>query len=39
MFDFLKKQGFLVGSFFHIVHSIDEIKELIKKSNTEKNII
>lgn len=34
MFDFLKKQGFLVGKFFHIVHSIDEIISLIKQ--TEK---
>lgn len=34
MFDFLKKQGFLTGKFFHIVHSIDEIISLIKQ--TEK---
>lgn len=34
MFDFLKKQGFLTGKFFHIVHSIDEIITLIKQ--TEK---
>lgn len=34
MFDFLKKQGFLTGKFFKIVHSISEIEEIIKE--TEK---
>ena len=32
---FLKEQGFLVGKFFHIVHSVDEIKNLIDQ--TEKS--
>ena len=34
-FDFLKKQGFLVGNFFHIVHSVAEIEQIIK--NVEKS--
>ena len=34
MFDFLKEQGFLVGNFFHIVHSIEELTDLI--NTTEK---
>lgn len=37
MFDFLKKQGFLVGKFFHIVHSIDEIISLIKQTEKVRN--
>lgn len=34
MFEFLKKQGFLTGKFFKIVHSIEEIENIIKE--TEK---
>ncbi len=34
MFEFLKKQGFLTGKFFKIVHSIAEIEDIIKE--TEK---
>ena len=33
IFDFLKKQGFLTGKFFHIVHSIEEIQDLINKTD------
>jgi len=33
IFDFLKKQGFLTGKFFHIVHSIEEIQEFINKTD------
>ena len=37
MVEFLKKQGFLVGKFFHIVHSIDELKKLIKQTEEKRN--
>lgn len=37
MFDFLKKQGFLVSNFFHIVHSVDEIVALIKETEKVKS--
>ena len=37
MFDFLKQQGFLVGTFFHIVHSIEEIEDLIKETDKKRN--
>lgn len=37
MFDFLKKQGFLTGKFFHIVHSVDEIVHLIKQTEKTRN--
>lgn len=37
MLDFLKKQGFLTGKFFHIVHSVDEIVYLIKQTEKTRN--
>lgn len=37
MFDFLKKQGFLTGKFFHLVHSVDEIVTLIKQTEKLRN--
>lgn len=37
MFDFLKNQGFLTGKFFYIVHSIDEIVDLIKQTEKVRN--
>ena len=36
-FDFLKEQGFLVGNFFKIVHSIDEIHEIINHVNKTRH--
>ena len=35
-FEFLKKQGFLVGDFFHVVISLDKIETIIKKVETSK---
>lgn len=37
IFEFLKDQGFLIGKFFHIVHSIDEIVSLIKQTEKVRN--
>ena len=37
MVEFLKKQGFLVGDFFHIVHSIDELTNLINETDKKRN--
>ena len=37
MVEFLKKQGFLVGNFFHIVHSVDELADLIKETDKKRN--
>ena len=37
MVEFLKKQGFLVGKFFHIVHSVDELTELINQTEKQRN--
>ena len=37
MFNFLKQQGFLVGKFFKIVNNIEEILELIKKTEKVRN--
>ena len=37
MFDFLKEQGFLVGNFFHIVKSIDEIVSYINQTEKLRN--
>jgi len=37
MHEFLKKQGFLVGKFFHIVHSVEELKKLIKQTEEKRN--
>ncbi len=37
MFEFLKKQGFSVGNFFHIVHSLDEIERLIKETDKKRS--
>ena len=37
MFDFLKKQGFLVGNLFKIVHSVDEISSIIDSVAKAKN--
>lgn len=37
IFEFLKEQGFLIGKFFHIVHSIDEIVSLIKQTEQVRN--
>ena len=37
IFDFLNKQGFLTGKFFHIVKTIDEIKTLIEKTDKTRN--
>ena len=37
MTEFLKKQGFLVGNFLHIVHTIDEIEKVIKLTEEKRN--
>lgn len=37
MFEFLKQQGFLTGSFFEIVNSVDEIVGFIEKTNNIRN--
>ena len=37
MVEFLKKQGFLVGNFLHIVHNIDEIEKVIKLTKEKRN--
>lgn len=37
IFDFLNKQGFMTGKFFHIVKTIDEIKTLIDKTDKARN--
>lgn len=39
MVEFLKKQGFLVGKFFHIVHSIEELKKLIKQTEEKRSAL
>ena len=37
MVEFLKKQGFLVGGFFKIVHTLDEILKYIKETEKLRN--
>lgn len=37
MVEFLKKQGFLVGNFLHIVHNIQEIEKIIKLTEEKRN--
>lgn len=37
MFKFLKEQGFLIGKFFHIVHSTSEIVSYIKETEKLRN--
>lgn len=37
MFEFLKEQGFMVGKFFHIVHSLEEIEKLINETDKKRN--
>ena len=37
MVEFLKKQGFLVGNFFHIVHSVEEIQKIIKQTEEKRH--
>ncbi len=37
MFEFLKKQGFVVGKFFHIVHSVDELQTLIEQTDKKRS--
>lgn len=39
MFEFLKKQGFLVGGLFQIVHSIEEIEKIIKQVEEKRNTL
>ena len=39
MFEFLKKQGFLVGGLFQIVHSIEEIEKIIKQIEEKRNTL
>ncbi len=37
MVDFLKKQGFLTGSYFKLVHNLDEILECINQTEKVRN--
>ncbi|MBR2391651.1 MAG: NAD-dependent DNA ligase LigA [Clostridia bacterium] len=37
MFDFLKEQGFLVGSYFKIVHNLSEIENCIQETEKTKS--
>ena len=37
MVEFLKNQGFLVGSYFKIVHSLDEINQCITETDKKRN--
>ena len=37
IFDFLKTQGFMTGDFFHIVRSIDELKNHIEATDKKRN--
>ena len=36
MFDFLKQQGFLIGDFFKIAKSVDEISKLIEETDKKR---
>ena len=37
MVEFLKKQGFLVGDFLHVVHTTGEIEKIIKLTEEKRN--
>ena len=39
MFDFLKRQGFLTGSYFKIAHNLDDLKSMIEETDrARKNL-